>query len=226
MGQVGPVRAHSLRLAIAEALGVEGEPALLVACTTAPAVTLGGDRDLPAEVDLVACGELQVPVLRLAGEAAAAVHTEGALWLSLLLPDERAAGSGLPARGEGRRGWWSGLLDEAVGEEKPATRAIGVDEVAGCLVLTAYLGFGVEERLSERLLRRPAAAITEGEHRVAPRSSPADLAESMLQVLERRAGLELVPSMPLPAELDAVYDWERKLAAMAEPAAVPAETVA
>jgi hypothetical protein len=201
MGQVTPLRAHSLRLALAEALGPEDDPALLVACAATSLVAIGEEREVVDEVDLEACDARRVQVMRLPGDATAGLIAEGDLLLWLILPEGRAAELNLPAAPAGRQAWLVSLLTAAAGAETLGVGTVGVDTVASSLVLTVCLGVG-------------DAADP-------PAQSPAELAESLLQVLERQAGLELVPSMPLPEELDAVYEWDQRLVAAAERETAP-----
>lgn len=197
MGQVSPWRAFGLRLALAEALGPEDAPALLVACAASSVVAVGEDRESLGEIDPAAGNAGRVPVLQLPGGAPARRIEEGDLLLSLLVPGERAAELALPAANQDRHAWLASLV-EAAGGRKLEAGAADIDELAGGFALTVWLGFEL------------AAAAGR------PPSSPAELGEALLQELERRADLELVPSMPMPEELDAVYAWEARLVAAAE----------
>jgi hypothetical protein len=204
MGQVTPLRAHSLRLALAEALSPADPPALLVACATSSLVALGEDREAFGEVDPTAREIRRLPLLRLPGSAPAHLISEGDLLLWLVLPGECAAQLNLPAVDEGRQAWLASLL-AAVGGPEFDPGQITVDSAAGGVVLGACLSFELD----------PGGA--EGR----PVRSPAEVGEWFLQLLEQRTGLELVPSMPLPEELDAVYEWDARLAAAADRQGAP-----
>lgn len=199
MGQVTPWRAYGLRLALADALRPDDPPVLLLACAASPAVAVGEDREVPGEGDPPVGEARRMPALRLPGSAPARRIEEGDLLLSLLVPGERATDLDLPSASADRRAWLASLVEAAGGPGLDAGAA-DVDTVAGGFVLTAWLGFD------------PAAGAAGGR----PARSPAELGEALLQQLERLTELELVPSMPMPEELDAVYAWERRLAASAE----------
>lgn len=42
-------------------------------------------------------------------------------------------------------------------------------------------------------------------------SATPDRAEAVVSALESECGLELIPSLPTPEELQALYDWDRRL---------------
>ena len=45
------------------------------------------------------------------------------------------------------------------------------------------------------------------------------VAEALAGVIESQLGVELVPSMPTPDEMDAIYEWDERLVVDLEPAA-------
>lgn len=199
MGQVHPWRAYGLRLALAELLAAEDAPLVLLACAASAVVTVGDDRGSSGEIAAAAGEAVQVPVLRLPGGSPARRIDEGDLLLSLMVPRERAADLALPAANEDRHAWLASLVEAAGGPDLEAGAA-DVDVLAAGIELTAWLGCA---RAASPAAGRPAG-------------SPAELGEALLRQLERRTDLELVPSMPRPEELDAVYEWERRLVAAAE----------
>ncbi len=202
------MRAHSLRLAVAGTMSATGEPALLVACAATPVVTLGESRDASAEVDVEACAARRVPLVSLPGDAPTCAVGEGDLLVSLILPAGRAGELGLPSDAAGRRRWLAAIAAEAAGggrEEVP----VGLERSRASLALTLCLGCGLDSRLDGLLRTPPRAAGREAAPKAPP--GPAEVAENLLRRLETEADLELVPSMPMPAELDACYDWDRRL---------------
>ena len=223
MGEVGALRAHSLCLAVAESLEEESGPVVLLARASSPAVTQGESSPSDGEIDLAACHAARVPVLRLPGAAPAALIEEGALLVRLLLPAARAAQLGLPPHEEGRYAWLRGIL-AASGVEGEAAFS-RVEALAGSLVLTAGIRFGHDPGLAGLIAGR-SPAVTGEKAMALPERSPAEVAESFLRGLEERAGLELVPSMPMPQEHEAINAWDRRLATRAETEAAAAGTAA
>jgi hypothetical protein len=116
------------------------------------------------------------------------------------------------------RAWLAGAVATAGVDGERAM--CEVDTAGQGLVLTVFVGFGDEERLAALLPGRSTAVVEAGGSASAAEQSPAEIAESVLNALEERAGLELVPSMPTPEELESVYEWDRRLAARVESEAV------
>ncbi len=217
MGELGAVRALALCRALAESAA---EPAVLVARTVSPAVTVGRETDAAAAVDLALCAARAVPVVRLPGAGPATAIATGSLVTSLILPLAAATELGLPDSPDRLGGRLLDLLPAAEGLADGApSRATTIETVGTAVVVTVRMAFDPDPRLVGVLIggRGEVGGGGAGAQR-----SPAELAESLLAALERRVGLELVPSMPLPEELDGVWGWERRLAGTAGAAVEPA----
>lgn len=240
LGNVSALRAESLPHALTAAAPPDGDPGLVLLRPASRYVSVGLARDLESEVDLAFCAAHDLPVLRRHGTGAAAVRDENRLLFHWVLPAARAVEAGLPPDLDARREYLARPQVEALralgleasffppDEVVVGNRTIaGVEavEIGGGLCLSGEMVLALDPALAAKALAPRAAGDGEptsiaGE--LAETPPLAEVAERLVAAFEACHGLELIPSMPTPAEMDAVVEWDRRLTSEAAPEAAAA----
>lgn len=218
MGEVGAVRTQSLWHAVTACLRPGDDPVALLLRSSERLVALPETLEAADAVDLDECRRRGVPVVsRRTGGSPILIDPGQLLWHLLLPPAD--AGEVEPAAGErlaAALGEAAAEACAAVSEAGEETRSVEVE--SGTLAAAAgeavwgsvrfvltYPGELAEALLAPRFVS-PLAPLD-------GTPAPNVLAEAFAGALERRLGWELVPSMPTPAELEAVYELDLELSA-------------
>ncbi len=218
MGEVGAVRTQSLWHAVAACLRPGDDPVALLLRSSERCVALPQALDATDAVDLAECRRRGVPVVsRRTGGSPILIDPAQLLWHLLLAPTD--AGEGEPEDGErlaAALGAAAAAACSAVSEAGDGARSVEVEcgtiaTAAGGVVwgsvrfALTYPGELAAAVLAPRFVS-PLAPI-------AGTPAPNVLAEAFAGALEIGLGWELVPSMPTPAELEAVYELDIELSA-------------
>ena len=230
MGDVGAVRSQSLYHAVAAAAGQEDDPAIVLSSPKSSCVSVGLDQDPERAVDLDFCRRSELAVLGRPTGGGSTVLDSSHLLVCLVIPVARAESLGL-AGAKGARlarlatvpvAAYRALGVEAVfviDEVRSGDRRLGrtgVGEIGGCFCFLHFTPFDYDYALAAQALSgETEAGIRERETTLyremgaVPR--PAVVAEALVEAAESILGFELVPSMPTPDELEAIFDWDRRL---------------
>lgn len=237
MGEVGAVRSQSLVRAVAEGFEASSVPVVILVKPCEPIVAVGDDAEPPAtRVDLELCRGERIPVVRMSGVDGARLLYPNHLLVSLVLLREQAAELKLLEAGEWPLAAAGPLLEvserfsiAAVIDDRGRLQVSGRDLGRFApLTLPAAVGILWDLRINpdagEADLEARALAPA---YAADPASFPTDrtgfqveaagdvtfaeIGEALVAAVESRLGLELVPSMPTPAELDALYEWDQRL---------------
>jgi hypothetical protein len=73
--------------------------------------------------------------------------------------------------------------------------------------------YDFDAELIEQALRQDAGALTCLRRELAEPPGVEEIAEALFAAVESHLGLEPVPSMPTPDEMDAIYEWDERLIA-------------
>ena len=222
LGQVGAVRSQSVYHAVAAAMGA-GDDAVVI--LSRPAAAFVSVADAAAEVDADFCRRRDVPILRRWIGGGAALHDPNQILVQVVVPAARAGELGLPVDAGGRDGALARPLVEAyrslglaAGFRPPWTvdvedgggrlGSLASGEIGAALCFAGGLVCDLDPALAGAV--RSSATTSIAAETGAP-PPLADAAEALIAALESCFGLELIPSMPTPAEMDAIYDWDRRL---------------
>lgn len=202
-----------------------------------------GEGRVTVGVDLAHCRENRIPVVRSFLGGAPLVIDENHLLFALALPTARAGELDLDGAPQRRNARFAEILVAAYAalgievaffpfdELLAGGRRIGwmaAAELGDGLCLVAGLPFAIDRPLISRLLGVDAGGYTSVHGELAPQSgdpgssAPGELpdlaamAEALIGAAEAALGLELIPSMPTPGELDAIFDWDRRLSREAD----------
>jgi len=209
IGEVGPVRSQSTYHAVLAGIGEDDDPALLVARPVATLVSVG---DVASdEIDLQASLDGGLPVVRRLVGGPTEILDENDLLIQIVMPVRKAppeapayaarpvvemlAGLGINAEPDA-----SGGLQTAAGRLGRVQAAIVDSALCIAYSLTWSGPAGIPGGSSSSVTAEMDDPI-----------SLADLAEALLVALESHFSLELIPSMPAPGELEAVYEWDSRL---------------
>ncbi len=228
LGDVSPLRSQSTWYAVATAMGAEDDPVVLLLRPSSALVTLGDDssEDL---IDGTYCQQQGLPIFRRPTVGGASFLDPGQLCCYILVPKGRADELGLSTD---RTSGFENLARVTIS----ACQALGVEasmapegriEAGGLGIGTIELTtLGETVCLGARLwldVDRERLAQIEGEPPVAesptnlvqllsPGTGFPEVAEALMSALEAELGFELIPSMPAPPELDALLEWDDRLA--------------
>lgn len=241
MGEVGAVRSQSLLHAAASTLDASSAPIVILIRPAAPIVVVGGSRPVAASVSLEYCRAERIPVVRSPGADEVWYQGPNHLLLYLVAPEACATELGLATdREHWPRGAASPLLGlcerlgipAAIGERGSLEvdgRSLGrfaalpvAGQAAVCWDLFVDTDVAALESEAEALIRpdglaapKLAASIAAGRTTFGAEAGEplgfAQIAEALVGVVETSLDLELVPSMPTPAEMDAVYEWDERV---------------
>lgn len=238
MGEVSAVRSQSIYHAIAATAGADDPPVAVLLSPASELVAVGRNVDVSNALDLESCLLDRIPVLRRRLGSDVRPIEKNRLLLYVLLPGssgeeltiqaERLAVDichGLGVKVEVRFGQ---LV--VVSTSSADVRSLGITEVdvvedipcfgielavaleSDKVSIAAHLGVRESDLESTSLSREMGRPI-----------ESAVVAEAMIEFLEKNLGLELVPSMPTPAEMEAVYEWDERLVVRSD--RIPAEAI-
>ncbi len=241
MGEVSAVRSQSLARAAAAVLDPASDPVVVLVKPSEPIVSIGGSAPAPESVALDFCRAERIPVVRSPRREGAWFHGPGHLLLELVTPPGRASELGLGAESgrwpdRAARPLVAVCaqlgLDARVGERgriEVAGRCIARFEAShlpSSVAVSWDLFVGSEpgeleaearalagsDGISTRELRESLAARrTSFAAELAEPLGFAQIAEAAVAALEAGLDLELVPSMPTPPEMDAIYEWDQRM---------------
>lgn len=240
LGEVSALRSQSIPHAVAAGMADDHHPALLLAQPSGAYVLVGaeaaGESASAGSVKVESCRERGVAVLAARLGGAPRLVDGNQLLVTLALPLARAGELGLDGPPERRNARFAAALAAAwatlgieveffpFDELLAGGRRIGWlggAELEGGLCLAAALPFDVDARLHAELLGIDARTLTSvrgeletvdaGPAAAASLPDLAAMAEAVAAAAEEVLDLELIPSMPTPGELEAIYDWDRRL---------------
>jgi lipoate-protein ligase A len=233
MGEVGSVRSFGIPHAVAGSMGPDSDPALILLRPASAVVSVDQTAQADAEVDLAFCAAQQIPVARRRGGLGAILVDPNHLLFALAFPRSRTEELGLPRKIEGL---YEQLTEVLVSVHRAldleaSFRAPNLVEVNGSRIAeTTLLDLGeglcwlgsltlsLDEELREKVLRgRIEESVTSLERELGRPADLAKVAEELVGALETQAGFELIPSMPMPHEMDAIYQWDLRLAGSTDP---------
>lgn len=225
MGEVSAVRSQSIYHAVAAAMGPGDSPVAILLRPASRLVSIGVDRHAVDQIDLALCLEHRIPVIRGFAAGPPRVIDRNRLLVSCAFPTGTAEGLDTIADGPVveacralglavRLGSSGEILAGENGESSPravGSVRIGTLERASCLVADLAVEPALplpEGMLVPGAVRVPASSLTDelGE----PPESAA-VAEAVVKAFESSFALELLPSMPTPDEMEAIYEWDERL---------------
>lgn len=226
MGEVGAVRSLSLSHAVAACMRPGDHPAILLVKPASPFVAAGSGPAAPGEDRR---RERGIPWLRTGFAGPAELHDENRLLVQAVLPADGAAAGLWPEPAE-RPAHLARVPVQACrqlgleAEFRPphdvvaGGRPVGgvrSGSVAGATLGLGWLVIVRDEELEATALARPQGTAPASDLRRELGALPplASVAEALVGACEAAWQLELVPSMPTPAEMEQVYEWDRRLAA-------------
>jgi lipoate-protein ligase A len=242
LGMVGALRSQSIYHALTDCMTAESDVAISLMRPRETYVSIGYFQEAEREVDLAFCESQGLPVIRRHVGGGAVLLDRQQLFFHVMLPRARAREFGLPATLAERFAYLARPAVEAYrrmgvpAEFRPINdihvrgRKIGgtgVGEIGDGLVFAGSMMLDFDTALMARVLKIPDAkmrdkvAQTLGDYmttltRELGEAPPLKtVAEHLTAAFEQVYGLELVPSLPTPEELDAMYRWD---AALADPA--------
>jgi lipoate-protein ligase A len=213
LGEVGPVRSQSAYHAVLATRGEGADPVLVLARPVAPLVSIGDAGAGVVDLEAAEAAGLPLVARRIGGPAA--ILGAGDLLIQLVMPTATAPAAAvrtaaepvvamLAALGVAARAAADGSLATARG--RLGSVQVAVLESALCLVYN--LTWKVPSALPAGLAGGSTTSVA-AESEDPP--NLADLAERLLSAVEDHFGLELIPSLPTPAELEAIYEWDERL---------------
>lgn len=230
-GEVGAVRSQSFWHGIAAAMGPDGAPTLSFCSSAEPYVSIGHHRSLD-EIDLAACGELGLPVIRRQLGGGPVYIDSDQLFFQITVPAaaaparidrlyRRFLGPAVTAfRRLGLDAGLEGLNDIAVGDRKIS--GTGAGRIGEGVIVVGNVLFRFPRRRMAEVLTLPAAVRPAFaglmERYVA---SIADLGLAGLRFEEARQaliaayaealGLRPAADEPTRREREAMVDWDARL---------------
>ncbi len=230
LGEVGAVRSQSIVHAVAATMRPDAEPVLVLVRPAGALVSLDREAELASEIDTGVCAARGVAVVRSWSDAGTAWRDPHHLLWALALGRQTAAGfaqvEALPrrlaaaavaaARALGAPAEADGDRRIRIGDGELAK--IAGAEVDDALFFASALPADCEESARRAALRPTPAGSPAATLAGALGSAPdlAAVAEALVAAVEDGLGLELIPSLPTPGEMQAIYDWDQRLAVAAE----------
>ena len=220
LGEVGPVRSQSAFHAVLAGIGADDDPFVFLLRPAAPFVSIG-DSPTPArgrahdpvgEIDLEACLDQGIPLVWCRIGGAPEILDENDLLIQVVIPIDKTSSeavavapvpaletlAGLGVAAESRH---DGSLETDAGRIGHVQAAV----IDSALCVTYSLTW------RQRSSALPARSSSSLEAQMEEPLPLPDLAERLLVALERHFSLDLFPSLPTPGELEAIYDWDRRL---------------
>lgn len=89
MGRVSPLNSQAVYHGLAEAMGPESEPALILVRPNAPYISIGAHQELEKEVDTAYCGQAGLPIYRRHVGGGAVLLDESQVFFQFVVPNRR-----------------------------------------------------------------------------------------------------------------------------------------
>lgn len=238
MGMVGPLRSQSIYHAITDCMQPDSDVVISLMRPSRPYVSIGYFQEAAREVELDFCEQRGMPVIRRHVGGGAVLLDRDQLFFHIVLPRARAREFGLPAALGDRFAYLAAPPIEAYrrlgvpAEFRPVNdihvrgRKIGgtgVGEIGEGIVFAGSMMFDFDTALMARVLKVPDEKLrdkiagsmeqymTTLRKELGDKPPLAEVAETLAAAFEQVYGLELVPSMPTPDEVDAMVRWDRVL---------------
>jgi lipoate-protein ligase A len=190
MGSVAAVRSESIYHAVAAAMRPNDDPVVVMLRPDSGYVGVGREEGAADGIDLEFCRRRGIPVIRR--------HVDG----GAVLPAYRELGIPVSyTRDRGVR-----VAGKRIGD-------MGSGEIGDAFCFAGSMVYSFDAELASRVVRvaSPEVEVTcMREHLDEPRQLDA-IGEALARAIEACYRTELVPSMPTPDELDAIYVWDRRL---------------
>lgn len=238
MGSVSPLRSQSIYHAITSCMRPDSDVAITLMRPNARYVSIGYFQEAGREVDLAYCAENRLPVIRRHVGGGAVLLDEDQLFFHVMLPSARAREFGLPLnlrerfeylarppiaayRELGVEADFKPINDIHVKGRKIG--GTGVGEIEEGLVFAGSMMFDFNTTLMARVLNIPDEKMRDKiseslesymstmVKELGMRPALEIVAEALTKAFEQTYGLELIPSMPTPEEMDALYQWDEQL---------------
>ena len=238
LGRVGALRSQSMYHAITDCMEPDSDVVISLMRPSQPYVSIGYFQEAAREVELEFCEMQGLPVIRRHVGGGAVLLDGDQLFFHLMLPQARAREFGLPAGLAERFAYLARppiVAYQRLGVEaefRPINdihvrgRKIGgtgVGEIGAGLVFAGSMMFDFNTALMAQVLKVPDEKLrdkiadsldgymTTLAKELGAKPPLAEVAETLCGAFEESYGLELVPSMPTPDELDAMYRWDEAL---------------
>ncbi|MFQ5483606.1 MAG: biotin/lipoate A/B protein ligase family protein [Nitrospinaceae bacterium] len=235
MGSVSPLRSQSLYHALTASMDAGSDVVITLMRPKARYVSIGFFQEAGVEVDLEFCRRNKLEVIRRQVGGGAVLLDGGQLFFHVILPSARAGELGLPPRLGDRFAHLAAPPIDAYrklgiqAEFRPVNdihvqgRKIGgtgMGEIGEGLVFAGsmMLDFDTatmarvlkvpEEKMRDKIAETLDAYMTTMKRELGEKPALATVAEHLVDAFEERYGLELIPSLPTPEELDEVYRWD------------------
>ncbi len=231
MGEVSAVRSLSLYHAVASTADPADCPVAILLRPASTAVSIGCDRNPVEEVGLELCATRQMALLRRMLPGPARWVQPSQLLVAVVVPGGRSAEvgeAGVAAITEACRALGvpatraaGGLLEVAGATPSRSLGTVDVGSIERSICLLAELAIDPAPDPGNRFLTTdsPEPSCLSAELGQQPES--AVVAEALVRALEASLEFVFIPSMPTPAEMDAIYDWDERLVIDAELALEP-----
>lgn len=209
LGEVGPVRSQSAYHAVLAEIDGDDDPVLLLVRPVATLVSVG-DAGCE-EIDLQAFLDSGLPVVRRLTGGSTEILDENDLLIQIVMPVAKAPDGAVPTAAQPVVEMLVGLGISATVSDSGGlhTEAGRLGRVHAAVVESALcIAYSLTWSGPAGIPGGCSSSVTaEMEEPV----SLAEMAELLLAALERHFSLELIPSMPTPGELEAIYDWDGRL---------------
>jgi lipoate-protein ligase A len=228
LGDVSAVRSQSVYHAVTAAMGPEDAPALILVRPASAGVSVGSFKGAMPDLDFCRARRLPVAWRHDGGETN--VVDGNRLCFQLAMPRERAFELGLPRDLVGR---FKRLAQTSIDAYRrlgiaavllPVNRLavdgrtigrIELTEIGQGICAAAAMVFEFDFELLAGVLRTTAAAIenstTSIRRQLAEPPGLEAIAEAVVAASESCFGLELIPSLPTPEEMEGIYEWDEIL---------------
>ncbi len=238
MGMVNPLRSQSIYHAITSCMNPDSDPAITIMRPSSKYVSIGFFQEADKEVDLDYCRQKNLPVIRRQVGGGAVLLDQNQLFFHVILPSARAKEFGLPRTLQERFAYlarppilayhklginasFRPVNDIHVNGKKIG--GTGVGEIGDGLVFAGSMMLDFDTTTMARVLKVPDekmrdkiaqslnAYMTTIKKELAEPPQLTVVAEALLSSFEEFYNLTLIPSMPAPEEMDAIYEWDKKL---------------
>ena len=234
MGNVNILRSQSIYHAIASSMTAESDPAIIILRPEAPYVSIDVFQDANKEVDLQLCQSGKIPVIHRQIGKGSFFHDQNQLFLSFLFSENASKKFGLKnGSTEKIESLAQALilafnkLGVAVQFESGKRFQINSKEIGVAYIgqLNTVFSFFCSMFLDETtqadsgIFKNPSKKLplTSIRQELGVVPSLEGSAEALLSSFEEFFNIALIPSMPMPEEMDLIYEWDRKLMTDEEP---------
>ena len=238
MGTVSPLRSQSIFHALTACMQPHSDIAVSLMRPNSQYVSIGYFQEAGVEVDLEYCRAQGLPVYRRHVGGGAVLLDGGQLFFHIMLPQARTGDIGLPHGLVQRFAYLAGPAIEAyrkLGVEatfRPINDihvrgkkigGTGVGEIEEGLVFAGSMMLDFDTAMMAKVLKVPdekmrdKIADTLGNYMTTLKKElgaapPLDtVAGAIVSSIEEAFDLSLEPSLPTPEELEAMYEWDRRL---------------